>query len=138
MRFQNLASVVLAALLAGCTTLLPGSLQGSEHRVPVTSTAPAMRGQTAHLYVREVMPAGSGRKPAVLFVHGAGTPAEVSFDSRVEDYSWMRQVARAGFDVFSASLAGYGGSTRPAPMNDPCNIVKTQQARYVPAPCAPG
>jgi pimeloyl-ACP methyl ester carboxylesterase len=55
----------------------------------------------------------------------------------MEDYSWMRQVARAGFDVFSVSLTGYGGSTRPAAMNDPCNIVKGQQATYVPAPCAP-
>ena len=137
MRIQNLMPAVVAAVLAGCGTVTPSSLQTVEHRVAVTSTAPAMRGQTAQLYVREVMPADSRSRPAVLFVHGAGTPAEVSFDSRMEDYSWMRQVARAGFDVFSVSLTGYGGSTRPAAMNDPCNIVKGQQAQYVPAPCAP-
>ena len=137
MRIQNLMPAAIAAVLAGCGTMMPSSLQTTEHRVAVTSTAPSMRGQAAQLYVREVMPANSGKKPAVLFVHGAGTPAEVSFDSRMEDYSWMRQVARAGFDVFSVSLTGYGGSTRPAAMNDPCNIVKGQQAKYVSAPCAP-
>jgi hypothetical protein len=94
-------------------------------------------GAVAQLYVREVMPAGGAKLPAVLFIHGAGTPAEVSFDSRLEDYSWMRQVARAGFDAFSVSLTGYGGSTRPAPMANPCNIAKAQQAGYVPTACAP-
>lgn len=43
-----------------------------------------MAGQEARLYVREVAPAdvGAGRPSTgvVLFVHGAGTPAEVSFD----------------------------------------------------------
>src|SRR4051812_11282472 len=130
-------TLAIAATLAGCASPPPGALQTTEHRVPVTSTAPAMRGQTAQLYVREVVPAGSAKLPAVLFVHGAGTPAEVSFDSKMEDYSWMRQVARAGFDVFSVSLTGYGGSTRPAAMNEPCNIVKAQQTPYVPAACAP-
>ena len=45
-----------------------------------------MAGQTAQIYVREVVHQGTalrGRQAAgnvVLFVHGAGTPAEVSFD----------------------------------------------------------
>ena len=64
----------------------------------------------------------------VLFVHGAGTPAEVSFDVPYQDYSWMGHLARAGFDVFSVDMTGYGRSTRPFPMNDPCNL----------APGAPG
>jgi pimeloyl-ACP methyl ester carboxylesterase len=129
--------IAFAAALAGCATPAGRGLQTTDHRVPVVSTAPAMRGQTAQLYVREVMPAGTARLPAVLFIHGAGTPAEVSFDSRLEDYSWMRQVARAGFDVFSVSMTGYGGSTRPGAMNEPCNIAKAQQAGYVAAACAP-
>jgi pimeloyl-ACP methyl ester carboxylesterase len=137
MRIRNLSLVVMAVALAGCATVAPGGLQTTEHRVAVTSTAPAMPGQAANLYVREVMGASSAKLPAVLFIHGAGTPAEVSFDSRLDDYSWMRQVARAGFDVYSVSLTGYGGSTRPAAMNDPCNILKSQQAGYAPAPCAP-
>src|SRR5436190_11938384 len=135
---RTLTSTVAIALLGACAMgQQAGSLKTTEHRVPVLSTAPSMQGQPAELYVREVAPGGDTSLPVVLFVHGAGTPAEVSFDSRMEDYSWMRQVARAGFDVFSVSLTGYGRSTRPPQMADPCNIVKAQQVGYVPAPCEP-
>jgi pimeloyl-ACP methyl ester carboxylesterase len=76
-----------------------------------------------------------------LFVHGAGTPAEVAFDVPFEDYSWMAYLAGAGFDVFSMDVTGYGRSTRPAAMNDPCNLTREQQMTFVPgllsAPCAP-
>jgi hypothetical protein len=57
-----------------------------DHYVPNESTVPAIAGQTAQLYVRErVKPATVQRRVAlaervVLFVHGAGTPAEVAFD----------------------------------------------------------
>jgi pimeloyl-ACP methyl ester carboxylesterase len=73
----------------------------------------------------------------VLFVHGAGTPGEVAFDVPYQDYSWMAFLARAGFDVFSVDMTGYGRSTRPAPMNDPCNLAKERQAGFVASPCAP-
>jgi len=93
--------------------------------------------------VREVVADGAPAIPAadrvVLFIHGSGTPAEVSFDVGYKDYSWMAYLARAGFDTFSVSLTGYGGSTRPAAMNEPCNLPKAQQAQFVPsmmpAPC---
>jgi pimeloyl-ACP methyl ester carboxylesterase len=116
-----------------------------DHYVRVRSTVPAIAGQTTQIYVREVVLAGSAlRSPAsadrvVLFVHGAGTPAEVAFDVPYQDYSWMGFLARAGFDVFSMDMTGYGRSTRPAAMNDPCNLSKEQQALFVPtlipAPC---
>jgi pimeloyl-ACP methyl ester carboxylesterase len=77
----------------------------------------------------------------VLFVHGAGTPAEVSFDVPAEDYSWMAYLARAGFDAFSVDMTGYGRSSRPAAMSDPCNLAADRQPAFVPsliqAPCAP-
>jgi pimeloyl-ACP methyl ester carboxylesterase len=77
----------------------------------------------------------------VLFVHGAGTPAEVAFDVPHEDYSWMAFLARAGFDVFSVDMTGYGRSTRPPQMNDPCNLAPAAQEQFVPsllpAPCKP-
>jgi pimeloyl-ACP methyl ester carboxylesterase len=69
----------------------------------------------------------------VLFVHGAGTPAEVAFDVPSEGYSWMGYLAGRGFDVFSVDMTGYGRSTRPAPMNDPCNLAAAAQAAFVPA-----
>ncbi len=78
-------------------------------------------------------PRASGLGNVVLFVHGAGTPAEVSFDVPYKDYSWMAYLANAGFDVFSMDMTGYGRSTRPPAMNDPCNLSKEQQARFVPS-----
>lgn len=114
-----------------------------DHSVRVTSSVPAIAGQQAHLYIRERVLADRARRAAtsgdnvVLFVHGAGTPAEVAFDVPYQDYSWMAFLAQAGLDVFSVDMTGYGRSTRPAPMNDPCNLSKEQQAGIVKAPCAP-
>lgn len=117
----------------------------TDHSVRVTSTAPSMVGQTAQIYVREVTagPAPTTKSAAnkvVLFVHGAGTPAEVSFDVPYKDYSWMAYLANAGFDVFAMDTTGYGRSTRPAVMKDPCNTQAETQKELVPktlpAPCA--
>jgi len=139
----------LVLFVAACATTGDdgGRLVTIDHHVRVKSTAPAIAGQEAQIYVREVVRADkSGRAAApsegvVLFVHGAGTPAEVTFDVPYKDYSWMAYVAAAGFDAFSMDTTGYGRSTRPAPMNDPCNFSKEQQAQFVPgliaAPCAP-
>src|SRR5262245_35812920 len=105
-----------------------------DHYVRITSTVPSIAGQPAQLYVRERVLAGGALRTSsfgdrvVLFVHGAGTPAEVAFDVPYQDYSWMAFLARAGFDVFSVDMTGYGRSTRPAPMNDPCNLAKERQA----------
>jgi pimeloyl-ACP methyl ester carboxylesterase len=94
---------------------------------------PALAGQVAQIYVRErVKPAtvirGAPRaERVVLFVHGAGTPAEVAFDVPYQDYSWMAYLAAAGFDVFSMDMTGYGRSTRPSAMNEVCNLSAEQQ-----------
>ncbi|MEJ8836419.1 alpha/beta hydrolase [Ramlibacter sp. AN1133] len=137
MRFLAFAAASASILLAACSSAprVPEGLVGAEHRVRVVSTAPALSGQEAQLYLRELAPAVAaprGTRPVVLFVHGAGTPAEVSFDSRRSDYSWLAHVAQAGFDVFAVDMTGYGRSTRPPAMNDPCNVAKAQQARFVP------
>lgn len=124
-----------------------GRLVTVDHYVRVKSTVPAMAGQIAQLYVREranpatLLRSASLENRVVLFVHGAGTPAEVAFDVPYADYSWMAYLANAGFDVFSMDVTGYGRSTRPAPMDDPCNLSREQQAALVPvllpATCAP-
>jgi hypothetical protein len=80
-----LVSALVCVALWGCATKpSTNSVQRAEHRVSVTSTAPSMQGQAVQLYVREIVPADAPRAPVVLFVHGAGTPAEVSFDSRMD------------------------------------------------------
>ncbi len=145
--------IVVAAAAAGCASsgaapalAEPESdrVQTFDHYVRVRSTAPSMEGQAAQIYVRErasgrtIVRGGAG---VVLFVHGAGTPAEVAFDVPVGDYSWMGHLAAAGFDVFAADMTGYGRSTRPTVMNDPCNLAANQQRAFVPelipAPCQP-
>ena len=104
-----------------------------DHYVGVRSTVPAIAGQTTPIYVREVVRAASALRDRsianrlVLFIHGAGTPAEVAFDVPYQDYSWMEYLAQAGFDTFAMDTTGYGRSTRPAAMNDPCNLSAAQQ-----------
>lgn len=117
--------------------------QSIDRYVLVTSTVPSIAGQAAHIYVRERVGAGvAASVPSdrvVLFVHGAGTPAEVAFDTSAGDHSWMAYLADAGFDAFSMDTTGYGRSTRPWPMDDPCNLAADQQQQFVPtliaAPC---
>lgn len=119
-----------------------------DHYVRVRSTVPAIAGQVTQIYVRERAMAGTVLRSSalanrvVIFVHGAGTPAEVAFDATPEGYSWMAYLAGAGFDTFAMDMTGYGRSTRPAVMNDPCNLNPAQQAALIPAllpaPCAPG
>src|SRR5713226_7021220 len=114
-----------------------------DHYVGVRSTVPAIAGQTTPIFVREVVRAASALRDrniasrVVLFIHGAGTPAEVAFDVPYQDYSWMAYLAQAGFDAFAMDTTGYGRSVRPAAMTDPCNLAKERQAPFVSAPCAP-
>jgi pimeloyl-ACP methyl ester carboxylesterase len=140
--WMTLVGTPLRAQLAPSAAAQPRTL---EHRVSVRSTVPAIAGEEAEVYLRErVLPstleaADEGR--VVLFVHGAGTPAEVAFDVPYGTYSWMGHLAAAGFDVFAVDMTGYGRSTRPPPMADPCNLDAEQQTALVPAvlraPCEP-
>jgi len=139
MRLCFLTVIVLCGMVPAAWADDSGRLLRVDHYVKVKSTVPAIAGQTTQIYVREVVQAGAVLRggPAsdrvVVFIHGAGTPAEVAFDVPFQDYSWMAYLANAGFDVFSMDTTGYGRSTRPAAMNDPCNLTKAQQALYIPS-----
>src|SRR5438034_7458537 len=149
-RFAFALTVLVSSLLSVLRADDGEKLLTIDHYVSVKSTVPAIAGQLAQIYVRERVQAGTALRASsqpslgdrvVLFVHGAGTPAEVAFDVPYQDYSWMAFLARAGFDAFSMDTTGYGRSTRPAAMNDPCNLSPEQQKTFVPgfltAPCAP-
>lgn len=130
------AAVLLFAFGLTCFGDDSGRILRLDHYVRVKSTVPSIAGQTTQIYVREVARARHG-KEVVLFVHGAGTPAEVAFDVPYQDYSWMAYLAKAGYDVFSMDMTGYGRSTRPLAMNDPCNLAAEQQKAVFGATCAP-
>jgi pimeloyl-ACP methyl ester carboxylesterase len=147
------AALLATAFLTGASRAVSASADDDErlvtidHYVPVNSPVPAMSGQLAEIYVRERVMAGVAARSAsrngrvALFVHGAGTPAEVSFDIPHTDYSWMAYLARVGYDVFAMDTTGYGRSTHPAEMNDLCKLSSRQQAAlipaFLPAPCPP-
>jgi pimeloyl-ACP methyl ester carboxylesterase len=135
-------SVVLGTLWVSASFAKDDSEQilTIDHFVPHVSTAPALAGQTVQLYVRERVQAGvvasstSLADSVVLFVHGGTIPSEAAFDASFEDYSWMAYLAQAGLDAFGLDITGYGPSTRPAPMDDPCNVAAAAQRALVPAP----
>jgi len=111
---MKLGILVLLILYLAATVFADdgGRLLRVDHYVQVRSTVPAIAGQLTQIYVREVVEAGTVLRggPAsdrvALFIHGAGTPAEVSFDVPYQDYSWMAYLAHAGFDVFSMDMTG--------------------------------
>jgi pimeloyl-ACP methyl ester carboxylesterase len=111
-----------------------------DHFVPHISTERVNEGSRVSLFMRERRGAPLG--PAVLLVHGRSAAAVPSFDLQYRDYSWMVHLADAGFDVFAVDLQGYGSSSRPGIMDEPCNTSADNQAKYLvpsplPAPCPP-
>jgi pimeloyl-ACP methyl ester carboxylesterase len=110
------------------------------------STVPANFGRTVGLHLREkvldstIARAGQDNPQVVLFLHGGYSPSVVAYDLEYRDYSWMGQLARAGFDVFALTHTGYGASPKPM-MDDPCNVDAAFQGQLIPkilnGPCAP-
>ncbi len=104
------------------------SIPAIDHYVRQLSMVPSIEGQITQLYVRErVQPTTiDGSKSlegrVVLFIHGCCYASEVAFDLPYEDYSWMAFLAAEGYDTFAVDVTGYGRSTRPYAMNDPCNL----------------
>ena len=147
MPYRRVFIAAFAAFTVQSSFAEESNLLRVDHYVRVRSKVPAITGQMTTIYTREVVRAEVALRArdladrVVLFVHGAGTPTEVAFDVPYQDYSWMGYLARGGFDVFGMDMTGYGRSTRPAPMNDPCNLTREQQGTFVlnlmPAICEP-
>jgi pimeloyl-ACP methyl ester carboxylesterase len=147
MRKTALVAGVCIAFLTACATAPEGSggLARTDHYVTLKSSAPGMAGGETRVYVREIAAAAGSRIPqadrVVLFVHGGAFPGSTVFDLPHADYSWMRYFANAGYDTFAMDFTGFGASTRPAAMADPCNIAPQAQAQFVPVlipkPCPP-
>lgn len=109
-----------------------------EHFIPTQSLAPSLRNQVVQLYLREVKSTkvkstDKNSLGAVLFIHGGGTPSTAAFDVPYKDYSWMAYLAKEGFAVYALDLTGYGRSTRPPEMNNPCYLSKKDQQQFIPS-----
>ena len=110
--------VVLAAL-SGCAAL-PESQ--SDPLVMEEAMLPSDPGIS--VYVRNKRPASMtafSPERTVLYVHGATYPSATAFDLRLNGFSWMDYIARAGYDVWLVDVRGYGHSTRPVAMDQPAN-----------------
>jgi pimeloyl-ACP methyl ester carboxylesterase len=57
-----------------------------------------------------------GAGGGVLYVHGSTFPAALSINYRIDGRSWADDLHDRGFDVWSFDFPGYGGSDRPALM----------------------
>ena len=134
-------AIFASCVQTGSSAATDGNTVRTDHFVPVVSSVPSIAGSIAQLYVRErsmaAPQAGSMEGKVVLFVHGAGTPAEVAFDVPVEGFSWMYYLAERGFDTFAMDMTGYGASTRPLIMNDRCNLAEEQQLQEFGDVCPP-
>ena len=136
MRISGLMAAGLALLTS--SAVAQDRIASNDYYFNAASTAPSETGQSVRLYLRERVKGASDSDKLVLFVHGAGTPAEVSFDVPYADYSWMAYLADAGYDVFSVDMEGYGRSARPSAMGDKCNLNEAQRTEYkVLADCKP-
>ena len=114
---MNWFAAALAAVVCGCATVQEpqsGQIVMEEALIP---SDPGVS-----VYVRNKRPAGMNSyspQKTVLYVHGATYPSETAFDLRLDGFSWMDYIARAGYDVWLVDVRGYGGSTRPAAMDQP-------------------
>ena len=49
---------------------------------------------------------------AVLFLHGSSFPSALAFAFRMNNYSWMDNLAENGYDVYALDFLGYGNADR--------------------------
>jgi pimeloyl-ACP methyl ester carboxylesterase len=95
-----------------------------EPRIVMEETMVPAKDTGIQIYVRNKHLASLRRftpEKTLLFVHGAGFPAEATFDLSLDGFSWMDYVARLGYDVYIMDVRGYGRSTRPPEMNEPAD-----------------
>ncbi len=139
-----LRAFIIFYVLICCHSVIAADLNTQNHFINTQSIAPALLGKPIQLYLHEVSPNDKRKRQrkreAVLFIHGSGTPSQPAFDLPYKDYSWMAYLAKAGFSAYALDLTGYGRSTRPPEMDNPCNLPEREQQQFIPSiiskPCA--
>jgi pimeloyl-ACP methyl ester carboxylesterase len=122
---------VLLAWLVGLHSAVAEEADGlrvTDYFISHTSNEPFYAEQkldpSVTLRVREVVLPGRERTVAqdgkvLLLIHGYSIPGSVAFDTDHGNCSWMRHLARVGWDTFAVDLEGFGLSTRPPVMDNP-------------------
>lgn len=81
------------------------------------------------LFLRNKRPVERNTIGSLLLVHGATFPSVSLFDVDVGGLSFMDALAQAGVDTWALDVRGYGGSTRPEPMDqEPGNSAPLSRA----------
>lgn len=103
------AQIFIAAVVSAQNgTAISGSLDVSDYTIIKTESR--IRGlQLAITY--EPAKGRTDRDP-ILFIHGASFPSQLAFGYRMNNYSWMDNLAENGFDVYALDFLGYGNSDR--------------------------
>ena len=103
--------------------------------VDVATAVPGFEGETFRLWTREVVRAdldAAGHvfteAEVVLTVHGATVGGDGLFDAA--GGSVLEAFAARGFSAWTFDLTGYGRSTKPGPMDDPCTLAAAEQRAY--------
>jgi len=113
--FLNSLLSLAALLMLASASHASGRLVMHEFMIPASE--PGIK-----LYVRNKhLPGTKTFRPdnVVLFVHGAISPSETTFDLPFNGLSWMDDLANHGFDVYLVDVRGYGKSSRPVAMAAP-------------------
>lgn len=119
---------------------IDGTILLEEYMIPHSSTLPNQEGENYQIYVREkvkdsTLQNADLKGKVILLVHATITPSISSYDLPYEDYSIMESLADKGLDVFTFDFIGYGKSSFPTPMNNPCNLSPDDQEALGLTPC---
>jgi len=119
--------LLLLALLSIGPLLLPAQIIQRDTAVVHPSFLPGFPTETHFNFVREKVDAALDNSSnfngkVILMIHGSSGSSTPLFDLDYQDYSWMDDLAGAGYDVFCMDLTGYGRSFIPSPMDDFCNL----------------
>ncbi len=114
--------MIALGFVSACATAPMNQSPAGEPQVVTEDYRIASTTQGNELFIRNKRPAAMtafSPEKTILYVHGATSASEATFDLPLEGISWMDYLARRGYDVFLVDVRGYGRSSHPAEMEQP-------------------
>ncbi|MCB9233711.1 MAG: alpha/beta fold hydrolase [Bacteroidia bacterium] len=133
----------LAVILLLLAQSLSAQIVQINRYLPFQTSLPSDSGATFQLFLEEKVDSflldtsNTMEGKVVLLLHDGASPSSPLFDLAYQDYSWMNYLAFRSLDVFSVDFAGFGNSSRPSPMADPCNLSPVDQNFVGQTGCGP-